>query len=768
MREVPKYFDTVWQNGDFTGPRKATRRVTLQRPKMRLDAFELMTTFKRVPAVYGEDVTSFNPYPTGIDPNHGERVTNTYADFLFTSPAAPLELPNVISVSWSRSTDVDTASVTVELWNNVASSITAARGKRGIDNPGFLSPGRGTSPFSTRWDHHQNPYTGLLMPDNLMRTYEGWGSDNPDDVAIGAPGYVPPERDSKVLQTGLWLIDKIDLSALGRITISGRDPGRLLLDHQSMLPVVPDDFHPVTFRDWSDKVTVAERHKEKATVKAVDRLKIWHEGSGNDLWPESAYVGAKVYGHSSKDAFDGKRSTYFLSVGNARASYRSAFEYVDIGVKGTISEVRFRTVKDGYNAFVSLKVGGEWVDGRSMPYHRDGRGKYEEGVPYVAYKGGLSGEGEHVIKLGTRKNVTMVRLWLGNLPSFGLPGQKYRAGIREVELWGPTTKTVKKTVTESSQVGLKAGPAGSNPGRCEDYTDIIKLFCAWAGLYWPRGGYLWHSDGTKRACSPATVDHVLGKGVPGRVWGDFQATGTAPVEEIATSAFDQKSLMDGVRYVAEAIGFNFWFDETGAAQWRLPNIWDRGNWIGGLSSKPGRTTAAITIDESRTLLDLSTSLQSTNVREGIFVANPVGKFAAMVPGYNPNDTGLRRVGGWTDQHFASVEEATVTADLIAVRQMFRYRQDRLSIPAHPAIQIDDQVRVFEQVTSEGYYHYVSGISSSNSADSGQWTYTLQTHWLGDDPDGAWAFDKSSLTSNTLQAVDALQGGVEFSRAGKEI
>jgi hypothetical protein len=197
----------------------------------------------------------------------------------------------------------------------------------------------------------------------------------------------------------------------------------------------------------------------------------------------------------------------------------------------------------------------------------------------------------------------------------------------------------------------------------------------------------------------------------------------------------------------------------------MPNIWSKGNWIGGMAPNPGRTNRLFTIDERQVLLGLDASIQSRNVREGIFVANEVGKLGAMVGGYNPNPTGMRRISGWTDQHLANIGEARVMADLIAVRQLFTYRQDRVIISAFPGIQIDDQIQVFERTTSEGFVHYVKGISSNNDLSSGNWEYTLATYWLGDDPDGKWAMDKATLNSTTIAYVDTLQGGPEWSRGG---
>jgi len=749
----PVNMEDIWRSGDWVGPeRRAFARVTVQRPQMRLDTFDMQSTFLRVPVWTTNDASSFNPYPQGIDPTKGEPVTNTYADYLFTAPAAPLELPNVASVSWTRTIDAAVAEATIEFWNTSPLPLGEAPENGDLDRPGFYSYGRGTAAFSSRWGHEPNEWQNMLMPDNLLRVWEGYGFD----------ATVPPEEDPHLVLTGVWMIDEVRLSSAGTLVCTCRDLGRLLMDHQNFLPVVPEGFYPTAFKAWDESVTVASQR----LVESVERLSASPIGSGNDLWPESSYVGARVYGHSHTDAFDNNPATYWLSVGNASSGYRSAYEYVDFSVGGaTVSQVRFTTVGDQYNAYISVKVGGSWVSGPVMGYHRDGRGHYEEGVPYIASVGGLSGEGEHTIAFAPIAGVTQVRLWLGNLRDFGLPGQKYRAGLREVSAYGP----VSRIVVDSNQVALTPGPAGSNPGTCRDFSNIVELFCAWAGFYWPSDGYLWHVDGTQHALVPAKFDtEVLGAVVQGRVWGDILATGTAPPEEITASAFDKKSLADGIQYLADTVGFVFFVDETGAAQWRLPNVWGLGNWVGGMAEQPGRTNQVLVLDERQVLIGLDATIQSRNVREGVFVANVSGKMAAMVGGYNPNPTGLRRVGGFSDQHFTSAEEARVMADLIAVRQLFKYRQDQVVIPGFPGVQIDDQVRIFERVTSEGFVHYVMGIQSSNDLKSGEWRYTLQTHWLGDDPEGAWVLDKSTLNSTTIKYVDALQVGPEWSRAGLSI
>ena len=96
------------------------------------------------------------------------------------------------------------------------------------------------------------------------------------------------------------------------------------------------------------------------------------------------------------------------------------------------------------------------------------------------------------------------------------------------------------------------------------------------------------------------------------------------------------------------------------------------------------------------------------------------------------------------------------ADMIALRGAFTYRTDTISIPGYPAIQPDDQVRIYERTTSEGFLHYVDTIQSSNDLTKGQWTYELSTHWLGDNPNEVWAFKSEDFTPPTKQIISAWQ------------
>lgn len=281
-------------------------------------------------------------------------------------------------------------------------------------------------------------------------------------------------------------------------------------------------------------------------------------------------------------------------------------------------------------------------------------------------------------------------------------------------------------------------------------TDIVKLFCAWGGFYWPRNAVEKLTDGSTRPWNFQRDDSAMTI-KRGRVWGDFQLSGTYGPAPLTEDIFDKKPLMDGIAYVRDILGYIFHVDEHGGVVFRPPNIYNVGNTFRTLGPLSGeRTKQMVAIDERQLLMDISTRLTSANIRERTFISNADGTVGGMAKGWNPNYIGMRRMGGWTDQGFESDAEARRMAETIALRQLFTYRTDTVTIPGYPGIQIDDQVRIFERVTSEGYIHYVKGIQSDLDLESGNYTYGLDTHWLGESPFRQWAFDPRQLSRETQE------------------
>lgn len=288
-------------------------------------------------------------------------------------------------------------------------------------------------------------------------------------------------------------------------------------------------------------------------------------------------------------------------------------------------------------------------------------------------------------------------------------------------------------------------------------TDIVKLLCAWGGFFWPILSHHrteLHSDGEERVWNYDREDDAMTI-ARGRVFGDFELTGTAGVVDLPPDKFDKRTLMEGIKEIQDIVAFLFLADEHGGVIWRHPNIYELGNLVYGSGE---RTHEIPTIDERNTLISLTATLSSRNVRERVFVSDTTGQHAGMAAGFNPNRTGLRRIGGWTDQDFGSTEECRLMADMITLRQMFTYRTDSITIPGFPKIQVDDQVRIFERTTSEGFVHYVKGISSRNDLESGEWVYELSTHWLGERPFTRWTFSPEDFSDEAQRYMNGLMGG----------
>lgn len=202
-------------------------------------------------------------------------------------------------------------------------------------------------------------------------------------------------------------------------------------------------------------------------------------------------------------------------------------------------------------------------------------------------------------------------------------------------------------------------------------------------------------------------------------------TNTVGETDLTVDLFDKQLFMYMISYVRDLTGFLFFIDETGGVIWRYPNIRDLGNYL----TDPGqlgprsvtRTNKIIEIDEYETLIDYSTTLNGRNQREWIFVGDNTGKngVAARANARFTSHQGLRRVACWTDGHFKSQREVRVMADMIIARQMFDYRRGKVRIPGYPAIQIEDQVRIWERVTNETFYHYVESIVSTLNTETGE-------------------------------------------------
>lgn len=263
------------------------------------------------------------------------------------------------------------------------------------------------------------------------------------------------------------------------------------------------------------------------------------------------------------------------------------------------------------------------------------------------------------------------------------------------------------------------------PGNYLDYSDIVKDLLLWSGWF--------------------LKEEIAATGKP-EVYGNIETTGIYSPDPLPADMFDKRHPIDPIKQLREIVGYLCWVDDEGAFRFETPNWWAAGNFY-----DDGTHTDFIPeIDERIQLTDYGARFTRSKDRSKIIITTdePTAGFEDTVATeYTPSNSLLR---GQIIPAMIKVPtnvtkaEQEIMAELVALHMWFARRQGNVTIqPANPAIQINDQVRIFERVTSETYIHYVRGVSSQHDFETGVWTMTLTTNWLGSE-DGQWAITAENI------------------------
>lgn len=749
MRDVPASMTDAWLSEDKTGAKRPIVRATIQHTQVRNFAYD-----------------TYNQQGGSLDSAIDSHTSGVYTSVMFGNNNPVREVRNIESCEWERSHDQDAATCTLTLLNAETLPLGAEAGED-FEQPGYYTFSRGRLQFTQdRWGHEQNGWGGVFVPDALVKTYEGYGG-NPD---------VDPHHDPDLMQTGVWLIDKVSYAG-GVITLEMRDLARLLLDQIAFPPIVPYSEYP---RDW---VTIHDEEvagRDATGGHWTDLVGKGTASSSNDYYVGHGYMnGSSPYVSSSGGveghyAYMGLRDSatdhkdYWLST--PQETQRDVVWWqVDLNDHSTaLNALRIHTWGN-CTVYISLYGKDGWIGRKKVPYPgKDGDGAFgvdiHADIPFIM---SVKAEGAYPFDVTLPRkygDISKIRLTMtcGHYRTSG--DFRWEVGLADLSIY---------TAGSAGALGFAPGTIIKTVGNYRDYSDIPLTVAAWGGMFHPeRSTHLswWRTDsgsGKVYTAYPIVGQVAHNRLARGRAWGFFQASFTAGVADLTPDMFDKKPLMDMVNYVRDLLGYIFHVDEEGGIIWKMPNIWSFGNRHyyttgAGTPSDPlirenAHTNQVVTIDENETLITYETTLSSENVRERIFVANVTGNFGSVVAGYNPRPTGMRRIAGWTDQKFGSRRETLVMADMIAARAMFDYRRGRLTMPGYPRIQIDDQIRILERVTNETFYHYVLGIKSTLNMQDGTWEYDMETHWLGEDPEDAWVIDAKSLKGPTQAYLELMRG-----------
>lgn len=653
-----------------------------------------------------------------------------------------LEIPNIKTIEIDRSIDTDAASCDISLYNNKMD----VNGVLGVDlatlgDPGHFTWTRGNSDARARWGNRtdepwipvdgvveESPYAGMtrvrvlsqdrywamevqlegmgvgfishsdpfeedwyfdyeppplwrdmLVPNALLRTYQGYGGEEKSLAECLA--------DGNLVMTGVWLVDEVTAGTNGMLAIKCRDLSKLLVDQPLYPPLVPHSVYPhLEYHRWDYPLT---QPPEGAALEPP------YESKNGGAVAVSSYAPENHYSL----VFDGNLATYWRSAGTTDPAGHEWIEFTNLGL---INELGIIPWAGNYNVHVSLwrRDPNTWVE--AWVPAGDGGGTID-GIPYVTQQG-LGWEGNNNIHLPQLyDNVTKIRLTFANLQP-GDDGEFY-CGVRDFQ---------------SREMPSPEG-TGRVPGNYTDLAEIIKEILCWAGFY---GGSVGH---------PATGP-----------LGYIESTGWAPDEPIEEDKFDKQKVMDAINMLKELVGYIFWVDEEGNPHFESPNWWGLGNFTdAGL-----HTEDLFEIDERLQLTEYAAKFADRAQLSAIVVATAdpadhlldtrsytleLGHGLLLPDGVNMMK-GIVKPTTILMPVDAEEIDMRIMAKLVAMHLYFQRRIGQVTAWANPAIQINDQVRIWERQTSETFTHYVRGMNTSMDLDAGTYTMTLETHWLGDPDD----------------------------------
>lgn len=482
MRDAD-YINGLWNaGGPFIGAEgKAHTRVTVQMPWDTSD-----------PAVKdGDEDHVIHPTMLNVGARNMGRGLPVRWYQKADNSQTEVEIPNIKMVAIDRSIESDAASCNITLYNQwmydngTVPADQVTEGNRSL--AGYFTPGRGTYPESqARWGHEANSWEQVLLPNTLMRTYQGYGGHEKTLADC--------LTDGNLILTGVWLVDEVRVSTNGELDIKCRDMAKLLIDQQLYPPLVPTSRYPLTYYRWiTDNFDVQARAVRRSvtstntvTTTIGNKRTVFRDSSVDRWYPGFTSTGGKVlHGHKGSDSLDGNTTTYWLGEGNSGPDRAFAVNWIEYDCGEAMNAVYMHPWGGNYEMYVSVMEGGVWQGTGTVPY--DPSELYATQVtvdtgadiPYVQ-KFGVPWETGKVYVLPRAYRADRVRISFRHLTYSGIGPWYYRAGVREFRIRATvaaTSTTATSTKTEIVQPFFWAAAGLRDPARpnAEGYITVSHL-----------------------------------------------------------------------------------------------------------------------------------------------------------------------------------------------------------------------------------------------------------------------------------------------------
>lgn len=623
------------------------------------------------------------------------------------------EVPNIKSVDIDRSLDTDAGECTITMYNQWMDPNDAWReGEtlRDLGTPGYFTWNHGDSAEArSRWGHQTNVWANVLVPNALLRTYQGFGGKDKTIAQARA--------DGNLIRSGTWLIDEVRVGTQGTIELKCRDMAKLLIEQYIYPPLVPDAHYPLDYMRWK---WVTKTIVETFLIAPQGEKRKHFSLSGNQPWGLP----------TAERAYDNTDQVW-ISTGNGSPHYSWAFEYVQADCGDWVDTVWINPV-GGYRVFISVMENGVWQGANVIPYNPGNVGRYTPptytaNIPYIMDTSVPSNTATE-IRLPRAYKADRIRCTFSELIQYTAFGStSYRAVIREIRHY------LRNDITEQRSRDVQERVDGN----FYDFTDIIRELLLWSG--W------WCYESVPANEAPSVYGNLESTGIPA----------DAPYEQndyhITSEPFDKRPVIDAITRIKELVGYNFWVDDEGGVRFEPPNWWMPGNnfWEDG-----SRTEFMPEIDERLVMTDYAVSYGDRSSYSEFIIgsydpeSNYPGDAKTATTRWKPTQDvdvlrGMTKPVAFQVPFTVTKKDQEAMAEIVSLQLWFQQRLGQVSCVGNPAIQINDQVRIYERQTGETFIHYVRGIQTHHDLESGEYTMTLTTNWLGDKDN--WVLDLSDST-----------------------